>query len=170
MTTDDGIRASDGDREHVVGMLKDAYVAGRLTLAEFHERTSAAFASRTWGDLRNLTGDLPARLVLGPPGPASSAAGRQPGTGAASQAPEPDPPVLRPGAARLLPALPIVLVWLLAALVVRGDSAPVLVLILLVSGLKLAGSLHGRDRGGHQQPLRRGPGWPGRQDPPHGPR
>ena len=60
MPTDDAIRASDADREHAVGLLRDGYACGRLTLAEFDERTTAAFASRTWGELRKLTRDLPA--------------------------------------------------------------------------------------------------------------
>ena len=60
MPTDDAIRASDADREHAVGVLRDGYACGRLTLAEFDERTTAAFASRTWGELRKLTRDLPA--------------------------------------------------------------------------------------------------------------
>ena len=40
MTDDGGIRASDSDREHVVEILRDAYSTGRLTMAEFDERTS----------------------------------------------------------------------------------------------------------------------------------
>ena len=60
MSTDDAIRASDADREHAVGMLRDGYATGRLTLAEFDDRTTAALTSRTWGELRGLTRDLPA--------------------------------------------------------------------------------------------------------------
>ena len=60
MPTDDAIRASDADREHAVGMLRDGYATGRLTLAEFDDRTTAALTSRTWGELRGLTRDLPA--------------------------------------------------------------------------------------------------------------
>ena len=53
------MRASDKDREAVVTVLRDAYTAGRLTLEEFDERTSAAYAGKTWGELRVLTADLP---------------------------------------------------------------------------------------------------------------
>jgi hypothetical protein len=47
MPTDDAIRASDADREHAVGLIRDGYACGRLTLDEFDERTTVAFASRT---------------------------------------------------------------------------------------------------------------------------
>ena len=63
--TDRPIRASDRERESVVDVLRDAYTEGRLTLEEFEERTSAAYASKTWTDLRELTGDLPVEPVLG---------------------------------------------------------------------------------------------------------
>lgn len=59
------IRASDKERESVVDVLRDAYTEGRLTLDEFEERTSAAYASKTWDDLRELTVDLPVEPVLG---------------------------------------------------------------------------------------------------------
>jgi len=63
--TDRPIRASDKERDSVVDVLRDAYTEGRLTLEEFEERTSAAYASKTWGDLRELTADLPVQPVLG---------------------------------------------------------------------------------------------------------
>ncbi|HEY4702188.1 MAG TPA: DUF1707 domain-containing protein, partial [Streptosporangiaceae bacterium] len=65
MTTDGGIRASDHDRESTVEVLREAYTAGRLDLDEFDERTSAAYASKTWADLRGLTTDLPSEPRLG---------------------------------------------------------------------------------------------------------
>jgi hypothetical protein len=61
----DHIRASDHDRDAVVGTLRDAYTEGRLTLEEFQERTAAAYGGRTWGDLKELTTDLPVQPVLG---------------------------------------------------------------------------------------------------------
>ena len=63
--TDRPIRASDKERESVVDVLRDAYTDGRITLEEFEERTSAAYASKTWTDLRELTSDLPVEPVLG---------------------------------------------------------------------------------------------------------
>ena len=65
------MRASHMDREAVVAVLRNAYIAGRLTLDEFDERTSAAYASKTWGELGALTADLPETPELGAdlPGP-----------------------------------------------------------------------------------------------------
>jgi hypothetical protein len=63
--TDRPIRASDQEREIVVDVLRDAYTDGRITLEEFEDRTSAAYASKTWADLRELTSDLPVEPVLG---------------------------------------------------------------------------------------------------------
>ena len=63
--TDRPIRASDQERESVVDVLREAYTDGRLTLDEFTERTSAAYAAKTWSDLRELTADLPAEPPLG---------------------------------------------------------------------------------------------------------
>ena len=65
MATDDPIRASDADRDVVVDALREAYAEGRLTQEEWDERMSAAYASRTWGQLRELTADLPVQPVLG---------------------------------------------------------------------------------------------------------
>jgi Domain of unknown function (DUF1707) len=59
------IRASDKERDSVVDVLRDAYTDGRLTLDEFDERVSAAYAAKTWTDLRELTADLPVEPVLG---------------------------------------------------------------------------------------------------------
>jgi hypothetical protein len=59
------IRASDQERESVVGVLRDAYTDGRLTMDEFQERMAAAYAAKTWTDLRQLTGDLPVEPLLG---------------------------------------------------------------------------------------------------------
>lgn len=57
---DDRLRASDQDRENVAATLREQYAQGRLTMEEFDERSSAAYAARTLGELRALTADLPA--------------------------------------------------------------------------------------------------------------
>ena len=59
------IRASDQERESVVDVLRDAFTDGRLTFDEFEERTAAAYAAKTWTDLRELTFDLPTQPLLG---------------------------------------------------------------------------------------------------------
>jgi hypothetical protein len=65
MTSDQAMRASDRDRERAAEVLRDAYAAGRLDLEEFHDRAGAAYAAKTWGDLRDLTADLPTWQILG---------------------------------------------------------------------------------------------------------
>lgn len=59
MTTDRCMRASDQDRDNAVSILSEAYAVGRLSCEEFDERTGAAYSARTWGELRDLTADLP---------------------------------------------------------------------------------------------------------------
>ena len=63
--TDRPIRASDQERESVVDVLRDAFTDGRLTFDEFEERTAAAYAAKTWTELRVLTSDLPAGPLFG---------------------------------------------------------------------------------------------------------
>jgi Domain of unknown function (DUF1707) len=60
MTGDQAIRASDRDREHAAAVLRDAYTVGCLDLEELYDRLGAAYSARTWGDLHDLTADLPA--------------------------------------------------------------------------------------------------------------
>src|ERR1700733_6876957 len=70
MAADSGrgrLRASDADREHVVGTLKAAYVHGMVTKDEFDARVSQTFASRTYAELALITADLPAGLAAAPP-------------------------------------------------------------------------------------------------------
>jgi hypothetical protein len=52
-------RASDAEREAVVGVLHDAVARGLLTLAEGEERVATAYATRFRDDLPRLTADLP---------------------------------------------------------------------------------------------------------------
>ena len=59
------LRASHADREQVIGLLKAAFVHGRLTKEEFDGRVDRAFAARTYAELTRLTDDLP--VILAPP-------------------------------------------------------------------------------------------------------
>ena len=52
------LRASDPDRNAAVAVLADAYADGRLTKAEFDERSDAALQAKLTGDLARLTADL----------------------------------------------------------------------------------------------------------------
>jgi hypothetical protein len=54
------LRAADTDRAAVATVLGEHMSAGRLTLDEFDERLSRAYAARTFGELDELTADLPA--------------------------------------------------------------------------------------------------------------
>ncbi len=138
MATDDPIRASDVDREAVVTTLREAYTAGRLTLDEFDERMAAAYAAKTWGDLRVLTADLPVQPVLGTdipgrqPAPVSSGAlpstppepGQDPET---SEEPPLQPQVRRRGSP--IGILVPVAIWML--LVAHGTVGPGIVFLLI---------------------------------------
>ena len=59
------LRASHADREHVVGLLKAAFVQGRVTYDEFDVRVGQAFWARTYGELAVLTADLPVEATAG---------------------------------------------------------------------------------------------------------
>ncbi|TDT33744.1 DUF1707 SHOCT-like domain-containing protein [Naumannella halotolerans] len=52
-------RASDADRDAVLGVLGEALANGRLTTEEFDERQNQALAARLLGDLPPLIQDLP---------------------------------------------------------------------------------------------------------------
>ncbi|HEX4398674.1 MAG TPA: DUF1707 domain-containing protein [Trebonia sp.] len=138
MASDNSIRASDVDREVVVATLRDAYTAGRLTLEEFDERTSAAYASKTWGDLRKLTEDLPSQPVLG-----SDVPGRRLPPATLPSASLPSHPERNNGAIppvrhrpRAIAFLPIVTLWLVLALASRSAHdivAPTVVLVMTIA-------------------------------------
>lgn len=54
------LRAADSDRAAAATALGRHMAAGRLTLDEYDERLSRAYAARTYGELAELTADLPA--------------------------------------------------------------------------------------------------------------
>lgn len=55
----DDHRISDRERDEVAGVLGNAYAEGRLDHDEYRERLDALLATRTRGELRPLTADLP---------------------------------------------------------------------------------------------------------------
>lgn len=151
MPTDDAIRASDADREHAVGMLRDGFAAGRLTLAEFDERTTAAFTSRTWGELRDLTKDLPTAGQRGflPPAPVAPRPARDRG--------EQLPAGARPGGVPgLMPVLAISLFWLTLTISAHADGLLIPAVFLLLMAVRSAS----RFRCGPGNMNRRPPGQP----------
>jgi Domain of unknown function (DUF1707) len=54
------LRAAHSDREHVIDLLKAAFVQDRLTKDEFDSRTGQALSARTYAELGALTADIPA--------------------------------------------------------------------------------------------------------------
>jgi hypothetical protein len=132
MPTDDAIRASDADREHSVGILRDGYACGRLTLAEFDERTTAAFASRTWGELRRLTRDLPAPGQRPPLPTAPADAPQRAGDRTPHAAPASDGPALTP-------VLTIALFWLALTFTAHAAGALIPVVLIVLMAMQLAG-------------------------------
>ena len=128
--TDRPIRASDKERESVVDVLRDAYTEGRLTLEEFDERTSAAYASKTWADLRELTADLPVEPVLGADLPQRYVASQRVAEQVVPSVPRPrhggrDRPVGR--------LLPVIFIWImLSAAAGSPDTAAALSVVFIV--------------------------------------
>lgn len=61
------MRASDADRDRAIEILAAASAEGRLSPEEYSERSDAALAARTHGDLARLTDDLPAGPALATP-------------------------------------------------------------------------------------------------------
>jgi len=135
MPTDDAIRASDADREHAVGLLRDGYACGRLTLAEFDERTTAAFASRTWGELRKLTQDLPAPGQRAPL-PAAPAAAPHQARGSGDRRPRAAPVSDGPA---LTPVLTIALFWLALTFTAHAAGALIPVVLIVLMAVQMAG-------------------------------
>jgi hypothetical protein len=65
------VRVGDVERQELITILQQHYAAGRLTLAEFEDRSEQAWKSRTRGELDRLVVDLPAHpsapVRRGPP-------------------------------------------------------------------------------------------------------
>jgi Domain of unknown function (DUF1707) len=164
------LRASHADREQVIGMLKAAFVAGRLAKDEFDLRVSQTLASRTCAELAAVTADLPAGLTAArPPQPAR----------AQGQVRVPRPGAVLTAATALYAAL-----WLVAFLLPRdreGESMAAVNLVVistLVYATVLVGAcmqmLDSRreKRSGRQRPHGPAPGPGGqasRRPPPAGP-
>jgi uncharacterized protein DUF1707 len=73
------LRASDADREHVIDMLKAAFVHGRVTKEEFEVRVGQAFAARTYAELAVVIADIPAGQIANwPPSKPVQAQARPP--------------------------------------------------------------------------------------------
>ena len=73
------LRAADADRTAVAGVLGEHMAAGRLTVAEYEERLTRAYAAKTYGELAELTTDLPGGAVPAVPGGATAPGSTTPG-------------------------------------------------------------------------------------------
>lgn len=63
------LRASDADREQLIGILKDAFVLGQLTRDELVARAGRALTSRTCAELAAITADIPGLPIQAQPRP-----------------------------------------------------------------------------------------------------
>jgi hypothetical protein len=87
ITATDAIRASDADRDKALGLLRDHWLAGRLTLDEYEERCDEAAGGRFLTDLERALRELPYPLPEHAPLVAAPAAGP---TAAPAAPPGPD--------------------------------------------------------------------------------
>jgi hypothetical protein len=76
------LRAAHADREHVIDLLKVAFVQGRLAKDELDMRTGQALTARTYAPLAALTDDIPAGpLAASVPGQSARPQNRPNGPG-----------------------------------------------------------------------------------------
>jgi len=104
--------ASSADRERAVGVLRAGFTEGRLTQDELDDRVARAYAARTYGQLWELTSDLPAGALPYP---------QLPSAHGVMVAPEAAPPShWKPAAALIITAL---IIFTLAALITAVITA-----------------------------------------------
>ncbi|WP_222195675.1 DUF1707 SHOCT-like domain-containing protein [Modestobacter italicus] len=72
------LRAADADRSAVADVLGVHMSAGRLTVEEYDDRLARAWSARTYGELAELTTDLPAVPARTAEQPASTPAAGSP--------------------------------------------------------------------------------------------
>jgi Domain of unknown function (DUF1707) len=149
------LRASDADREQVIGVLKAAFVQGRITKDELDLRVGQALLARTYAEQAVVTADLPAGLI-----------GAEPPRKPAPRSRPPRNREVRTGALVTATAAGLAaLLWVIAfifagngaaALAAWGATATVLVASALTASLML-GSWLDNYRGGELPPGNGGP-------------
>jgi hypothetical protein len=156
------LRASHADREQVIGVLKAAFVQGRLDRDEFDLRVGQAFASRTCAELAAVTADLPAGLAAAQPPPSTWAPG--------------EPRIPRPGLVLTVATVLYSGVWVHAILFPEGADSDAngeqiiiggllyLLLLLMIGTPILADRLN--ERFARQLPRAPRPGAGGQAPPP----
>jgi hypothetical protein len=75
MAPNPDIRASDADRDRVAASLREHCALGRITMDELQERLDSVYASKTLGDLQEVTSDLPEEDLYQLPVPATQPKG-----------------------------------------------------------------------------------------------
>ena len=132
---DGRLRASRADREHVIELLKTAFVQDRLTKAELDTRVGQALASRTYAELAAVISDLHAWPAAAGPAAARPTAAGPPSTPARTLAKA----ALRSGMC-ILTAFAIVGI---VALTSAQDSAIFLAFLSVVAAVIAASGLLG---------------------------
>ena len=69
---DPQMRAADTDRDAVASRLGEHMTAGRLTVAEYEDRVARAYSAKTYGELAELTRDLPSSRPRPAPQPVAA--------------------------------------------------------------------------------------------------
>jgi Domain of unknown function (DUF1707) len=126
------LRASRADREHVIAVLKTAFVQDRLAKDEFDHRVGQVLASRTYAQLAELTTDIPADI------PAESPPAVIPAQSPAA-APPVDPRRTLAKAARRSLICALLTIALLEGVALNGSFG--LLVLAVFSGLAAAGFL-----------------------------
>jgi hypothetical protein len=114
-----GYRVGDAERARTADLLKEAHVAGYLSLNEIDERLGAALAARTRDDLDRLVADLPPDWL------SATSAGAAPVPDRAAAVP-PVPPRrgVPPGAWMLAPLALLVVAMVVLGMVTHGFFFP----------------------------------------------
>lgn len=134
------LRASHADREHVVDVLKAAFVQGRLTKDEFDMRVGQTFASRTYAELAALTADIPT-------GPIGAQPLRKP---ARAQSPHPQNKVVNSCACATLAVLALAAALFTGNFGLFFGLVAAILGILFVVGVRMAYSFHEKRSSRHQ--------------------
>jgi hypothetical protein len=135
----DDLRVGDAERTRVTEALHDHFAQGRLTRDELDERLDTTLSAKTYGDLRQITRDLP--------GPEPVAQRGSPAAGTATPA---GPPV-RGRRPRGLPLLPLAIGVFVATMLLSGGTMWALfgvlkVIFLVWLVMALVGFVHLRRR------------------------
>ena len=123
------LRTSHADREQAIGVVKAAFVQGRMTKEEFDLRVGQVLASRTYADLNALTADIPSGVTSAQP---STEHAREPGRALSFKT------AARVGAVGAAPSMASAVVVLLQS---SGVPAVAGLLLVGVTGLLVAGLL-----------------------------